>query len=92
MSPYRGPSGREQVAVTPARPSAATRARTPPAAASGATTSATPMAWAWPPTVTLAVDPTPNHSLAGLSSVNSCSATSVSAGPGGRPITDTAVW
>ena len=90
--PYLGPSGTEQVAVTPCLASATMRSRTAcltpipaPAPASrgakpsvagsaGAITSATPIACerrspARPVSVTRAVDPMPNHSCAGLSSV-----------------------
>ena len=87
-------------ARTPARVSPA--APLPPASR-GVITSATPMAWYCVPapvppgpgaaaSATRATEPTPNHSWAGLSRVNGFSATSVSAGPGGRPMTDTAVW
>ena len=99
MPPYRGPSEREQVAVTPAAASAAIRARTslwPLVRPAGVTTSATPMAWASrapsaPVSATRAVEPSPNQSWAGLSSVQACSAVSTSGWPNGRPMTAVAV-
>ena len=39
-----------------------------------------------------AVEPTPNHSCAGLSSVKGCSATSATALPNERPTTAVAPW
>ena len=100
IAPYRGPSGREQVAVTPRAASAATNPRSGPATAagsSGAITSATPMAVVCrsppgPVTVTRAADDRPNHSCAGLSSVYQCSATSAPAAPNGRPTAVSALW
>ena len=76
-APYRGPSAREHVAVTPAAASAATSAPTPvrqPAASPGSPspgtiTSATPAAQVWPPAATRTVLLRPNHSQAGLSRV-----------------------
>ena len=88
--PYLGPSGTEQVAVTPCLASAITRsltaclepdpalrsrgAKPSLAGSAGTITSATPIACirrspAWPVRDTRAVEPTPNHSWAGLSSV-----------------------
>ena len=60
-------------------------------------TSATPRAAsAWPPPgpgqLTRAVEPSPNHSCAGLSSVKGYSATSAEALPNGRPTTPVAPW
>ena len=100
MAPYRGPSERAQVAVTPAAASAAISARMVSwlgPGSSGAITSATPIACgSWVPSArvssTRAVEPTPNQSCAGLSSVHQCSAVSTSGWPNGRPMTAVAVW
>ena len=67
------------------------------AAAAGRMTSATPSAAsARPPPgsgqLTRAVEPSPNHSCAGLSSVKECSATSADALPNERPTTAVALW
>ena len=63
----------------------------------GRMTSATPRAASarlppGPGQLTRAVEPSPNHSCAGLSSVNECSATSAEALPNGRPTTAVALW
>ena len=88
--------------MTPCPASAATRPATGPVLAlrksgPGRMISATPMARrsAWPDSavqLTRAVDPVPNHSCAGLSRVNACSATSASMLPNGRPMAAVAPW
>ncbi len=109
MEPYRGPSGHEQVAVTPCPARAATRSRRATdrplrekagccaAGEAGRITSATPSACSRraPPgsrQPARAVEPSPNHSWAGLSSVKGCSATSATALPNDRPTTAVAPW
>ncbi len=79
------------MAVTPCPASAASRSR---AAGSGPAviTSATPAGQAWPPVTTRTAEPRPNHSWAGLSRVNGCSAASASAVPNGLPTTAVAAW
>ena len=86
--------------MTPAAASAAISARTASRLGSpdtGVITSATPIAWVsrvppGPVSATRAVEPTPNQSCAGLSSVNQCSAVSMPGWPNGRPMTAVAVW
>ena len=85
--------------MTPAAASAAIRSRMASRLvrpAFGLTTSATPIACvrrvpSGPVSATRAVEPTPNQSCAGLSSVNQCSAVSTSGWPNGRPMTAVAV-